>query len=108
MAVVAAKKPKHKLYVINDNTIVNMAKQERFLKEFPFLKSMNRLNQGPKKKKGCCRSSNNRVSETFAAARRTLAGLPRAKKQKLKELLGATQLRIVHRGPGGKMIQLTF
>jgi len=99
----------HKLVVIQDNTLKNMAKQTRFTKEFPFLQSLNRLNQGaPKRGCGGCRSSNNRVSEVFAAAKRALASLPASKKRVLKELLGAKKVRVTYRQAGGKTVELTF
>jgi hypothetical protein len=98
----------HKLVVIQDNTLRNMAAQKRFTKEFPFLTSLNRLSTSPKKTCGGCRNSNKRVSETYAAAKRALSSMPTAKKQKLKELFGAKKIRITYRQPGGKVIELTF
>ena len=99
----------HTLLVISDNTIRNMAKQARFLKEFPFLKSLANAERAPSRTSGCggCRKGNLRVSEIFGAAKRTLAALPPVKKGMLKKLLGAKQVRVVYKH-GKKTTSLTF
>ncbi len=98
----------HTLLVISDNTIRHMAKQDRFLKEFPFLKSLANA-EAPGRRPGCsrCRKGNIRVSEIFGAAKRTLAALPPAKKGVLKKLLGAKQVRVVYK-QGKQTKSLTF
>jgi hypothetical protein len=98
----------HKLLVIQDNTLKGMAAQKRFIVEFPFLQSLNRINDGGKKRCGSCRTSNNRTSEVFAAAKRVLASMPSAKKQRLKDMLGTKKIRVTYRQPGGKTVELTF
>lgn len=99
----------HTLLVISDNTIRNMARQDRFLKEFPFLKSLANAEKPPERKAGCgsCRKGNIRVSEIFGAAKRTLAALPSSKKGTLKKLLGAKQVRVIYKH-GKKTTSLTF
>lgn len=102
-----ATKTLNQLLVINDQHIRNMASQDRFLKEFPFLRSLDRAEKTPRRGCGGCRKSNVRVSEIFAAAKRTLAALPPAKKAILKKLLGAKRVRVVYK-TGTKVTTLTF
>ena len=96
------------LAIIRDNDLRNWAKNARFLKEFPFLKSLARAENSPKSR-GCssCRKGNVRASEIFSAARRTIGSLPPAKKQILKQLLGAKKIRVSYK-TGTQTTQLTF
>lgn len=102
-----ATKTLNPLLVLQDQHIRSMASQDRFLKEFPFLRSLDRAEKAPRRGCGGCRRSNIRVSEIFAAAKRTLAALPPAKKAILKKLLGAKQVRVVYKA-GTKVKSLTF
>jgi hypothetical protein len=102
----ARAKPKHKLYVIEDSTLTNMANNKKFLAAFPVLKSL----QKAPKKRGCgrCGAGNNKRANVATSVKRTLAGMGSAQKQKLKDMLNAVRVRIVYRNERNKIVELTF
>ena len=101
-------KLQHKLVLIQDSLLDSMAADVKFSRELPFLKGLLNL-----PRPATCRSCNRGQAQvvrqqTYASAKRTMAGLPAEKKRKLKELLNAKQIRIIFRNDGGKIIELTF
>lgn len=106
MAVKPAK-PGRKLVVIENSQLVNMANQKTFLREFPFLKSLAGLN--PKSCRPCKGGTRNQrqITDAFASAKQTLAGMGDAKKRKLKQLLNARKVRLTYR-MGSKVVQHNF
>jgi hypothetical protein len=102
--------PTHKLYVIQNGTLQSMAANERFTREFPFLTSLRSLAPA---KPGCgtCGGGGSpkaAADAAYAAALRTIAGLASDKKQRLKALLDAKQVRLFYRAADGRQIKLTF
>ena len=95
------------LVVVEEGTLVSMAHNAVFLREFPFLASLaNKVT----KKGGCggCGRAGQERAAIFSAAKQTLAGMDSDKKRKLKELLNAKQIRITYKNASNKVIQLTF
>ena len=96
----------HKLVVIQDGTLINMASNPTFVKEFPFLKSLANL---AKKKVGCGTCGGGQIrTEPLQAAKRTIAGLPASKKAILKKMLNTRSARVLFKKPEGGVVSLTF
>jgi hypothetical protein len=90
-----AETAKRKLVVIEDTTILNMARNEKFLGEFPFLTSLGAI--AKKKVGGCgqCGSGNRERGQALNAAKATIAGMSAEKKKRLMQLLNAEKIRVV-------------
>lgn len=96
---------RHRLYVIQDSTILSLAANPRMVELLPFLRSVNRVT-----KKGCgvCGGAKQIANSTIAAAKLAIAGLPTDRKAALKQQLSAQQVRITYRKPDGRVVELTF
>jgi hypothetical protein len=97
------------MVVVQDGTLSTMATSQTFLREFPFLAS---LQSAPKRRGGCgtCnRGSKNSIrADTYMQAKRQLARMSPPKLTKLKALLDAQSVRIIFRDDTGRTVQLTF
>lgn len=99
---------KHKLLTLDEAVLYSMSGNPNFVKEFPFLAPLSRLRN---KKGGCGRCGRNKSAAQRVNAvnsiRSALATMGDAKKQKLKELLNADQVRI-RVANGGKIQDHVF
>jgi len=95
------------LKVIEDSTIISMANNAIFVKEFPFLE---RVKKASRRKSGCsrCQVSDQHKADIIQKAKQGLAGLASSRKARLKTLLDAKKVRVIYRTPTGKVIKLTF
>lgn len=91
---------------ITDSYLAGMARNQAVLTVLPFLKSLGTIRTRP----GCgsCRSSNKIASNTYATAKRLIAGLPAEKKAALKRAINAHKVRINFRTDNGRIVELTF
>jgi hypothetical protein len=113
------------LVVINDTRIVQMISDPRFQAEIPCLANASKItHQMVKKQKARCKSCGGRkrkqsVAATAAAAgpdagevlttvKRCIKALPWTKKNKLKQLLGASKVRIHVPVSDRKVVTITF
>src|SRR5688572_1815021 len=102
---------KHVLVVIENATINRMLRDQRFLDEFGFMKSLAAaLSAEGKKPGGCgCNRSKQAISrEQYAEISQSIGAMGDDRKVKLKQLLDTQQARVVYRGHNGKTIRLTF
>jgi len=97
--------PRHKLYVLEEGALTALASDEKFLKEFPFLRSLKSV---PKAGCGTCGGSNNQRASAYTSAKAAIAGMGQDKKRKLKQMLSAKHVRVVYTTGSGKPTQLTF
>lgn len=97
------------LVTIEDSTILTMINDVAFTQEIPCL-----FNKAPLFNKStggcgaCARKRQQRMRDEMAKIKSCLASLSAEKKTKLKQLLGATKVRVVYSRPGGEVVQLTF
>jgi len=88
--------------VLDDATIANMARQEKFTAEFPWLKG---VVAAKSRKAGCGKcGSSNRNGVDFNQLRRVILALDKNKKRKLLTLLDTDEL--VVRVPNGRQIEV--
>jgi hypothetical protein len=97
----------NKLIYLQDSLIEQLSRDEKYLREFPFLRGTT-----PTMKRGCrsCgggQAARNR-QQTYAAIKQAIAGLSGDRKRKMKEMLQTKQLRVIYRTGAGKIIELTF
>jgi len=100
--------PQTKLLILENSTLDVLAGRSDVLQILPFLRS---LKQAPQKRKcgSCGGNAGSRVrADTYAAAKRTIGGLPQASKQALKRALNTSGIRVVYRDEKNRVIQLTF
>lgn len=102
------------LLVIDNDVLLKMASNPRVLSELPELASMfTRLRERVAAQPSCgsCGGSQpqlvNNVPD-FGAMRSALAGLPTEKRVRLRELLGAKQIRLYYQDAGGATRGLVF
>lgn len=93
------------LKTIEDSTIVGMANNARFVKEFPFLKKALVAKKSHCSK--CARKAGNKAAN-MQKVKQEIAGLSSSRKAVLKQLLDTKQARIIYRQPSGKTVKLTF
>jgi hypothetical protein len=98
--------PQHKLVIIQDGSLMAMARDGRYQAAFPFLRNL--LTVHKSKTCGHCAASSVNRAAAFQSAKRELAVQPQPKKAELKRLLNSEQVRIIYRNEAGKMISLTF
>lgn len=86
-----AEVPRKPLVVIEEGLLSKMANDAKFVKEFPFLKSL----QSTKKPGGCggCKAAQERAV-VFTSAKKAIRGLPSDKSNRLKQLLNARSIRV--------------
>lgn len=99
----------HRLFVIEDSHLAAWSANARFVAEFPFLKGL----AAARPAGGCggCggrRATGGAAAAAFNAAKQSIAGMGDDRKRRLRELLGAKQLRIVYSDGNGRTIRLTF
>ena len=104
--------PVKKLVVLEEGTLLGIASNEVFLKEFPFLRDLRKIAERRARKGGCGGCSNGRGStsqrsQVITAAKQAIVGMGDDKKRRLKQLHNTKQLRITYRS-GSKVIQYTF
>lgn len=76
-----------------------------FLEAFPFMKAAAQR----AKAKGCkCSRSTTNKARDINALKVTIAGMPTAKKQQLKTLLGATEVRMTYTNARRLVVEHTF
>ena len=99
----------NKLVYIQDTLLETIARQDSFLREFPFLKAISR---GSGRRKGCGHCGGGQAARltqnTYAIVKATIAGLSSDSKRRLKTMLNAKHVRVVYRASSGKGIELTF
>lgn len=98
---------------LEDGVLTGMAVSDAFVREFPFLRNLAAtLKALPSKCSACARSKAARDrAHALLTARAAIAGLPAERKRRLKELLGARQVRlryVVAAGNARKVMELTF
>lgn len=98
-------KPRPRLVVIENSRLTSMSVDQKFLKEFPFLRVLQTAAKA--RGRGCCGNSNRRRAEALTAAKANLAALSADKKRVLKKLLGADKVRVSYKR-GRQSVQLTF
>lgn len=91
--------------IIDDNRLVAMAKDDRFLQAFPFLRQI-----VDTKKRGCaCNGGRSRVNaQALAGAREALARGTEAQKKMLLQLLGAAEGSISYLDSKRKKVTVLF
>lgn len=93
------------MIVIENAVLSALAANAAALKEFPFLGSLRQARGCG----GCGRKAKTQATDPFAAAKMAIFGLPDAKKRRLKELLGARQIRLIFTPKGAKVpVKLTI
>lgn len=95
-----------KLVVIEDSVVLSMAQNQSYLAHFPFLAG---LTAAAKKKGGCggCGSGNKDRGLVLNAAKATIAGMSKEKKQQLLKLLNAEKIRVSY-NDGARTITKTI
>lgn len=97
------------LVVIEDSTIASMVRDERFVSAIPCL--VNQAQAIMPAKTGCGSCARKRAEQQRAALARIktcLAGLSVEKKNELKQLLNAKNIRVVFTTATGQVSTLTF
>lgn len=94
---------------VNNNVIQKMLQDNRFLRQFPFLRKIKQAAM-QKQKRGCgCgrKTKPNLVMPNLELAKRRLANMGPGQKLKLKHLLAAKQVSIPYRhATGGKAVRV--
>lgn len=93
------------LKTIEDSTIVGMANNNAFVREFPFLKQA--LNAKQSSCRSCMRKAGNRAAN-MQKVKQAIAGLSSSRKAKLKQMLDTKQARIIYKQNSGHTVKLTF
>ena len=97
-----------KLVVIEESLLVSMAQNQKFTKEFPFLKGLARYAASKGGCGGCgANRSNSTKATVYTQAKQTIAGMGDVKKRALKKLLNAAKVRITYK-QGARIVQHTF
>lgn len=91
---------------IDNARLESMARNEKILAEFPFLRP---LKEKMKAKGSCrpCKKSNTRTGSLYMSMKVAIATMSTPKKKRLKELLSAKQIRVTYRS-GSKTVARTF
>jgi hypothetical protein len=94
------------LVVIEDGTLVGMARNPAIVAQFPFLAS---LAVAPVHRAGCgrCGGRSSAQQAAFNAAKATIAGLDHDAKNRLRSLLNANKLRVRY-VDGRRTVERTF
>jgi hypothetical protein len=96
----------HKLLILDESSLVSMAGNPNFLKEFGFLKGLQQLG---KTRTGCGRCGNGAAKrvQTVNAAKQSIVSMGVEKKLRLKKLLNAEKVRL-RVATSGKVTEYTF
>lgn len=108
-AKVQAKPAPRPLVVLEEGVLMQIAADQRYLNEFPFL---SRLGAPAKAagRGGCggCAARNRERAARLLDVKGMIAGLGPEKRARLKSLLGAAKARVRYKRGDNKMIELTF
>jgi len=97
------------LVVIEDSTIITMARDGRFVNAIPCLTSKSdALKTYGGGCGACARKRQQKQRAELARIKACLAALSPEKKLEFKQLLGAKKVRVVYARPDGEIVQLTF
>lgn len=98
--------PIRKLVVLEEGLLLSMAKNPRYLKEFPFLKP---LAQYAPTGGGCggCRGANAQRSSLVNAAKQSVVSMGDDRKKLLKQLLNTHKIRL-RLQQGRRSVEYTF
>lgn len=103
--------PVKKLVVLEEATLIGLANQQTFLKEFPFLNLLKSLasatTRGSCNTCGANRARSQQRASTVLTAKQTIAGMGDDQKRKLKRLLNTEKVRVTFK-QGAKIVQQTF
>lgn len=96
----------HKLYLLENARLEQMAADPKFTAEFPFLRQLLQVPRKP----GCgrCGGSAPQRASAVTAVKTAIAGLATERKIVLKRLLQTRQVRLHYVGPNGRGVVLTF
>jgi hypothetical protein len=105
--------PRSELVVIEDSLLQGLSANPIYVAEFPFLAPLARtVDAAAPPQKTCCgrraAAAKTGVTAVYAAAKSAIAGMPVAKKVRLKEILNTRQLRVFFHSAGGKLVKYTF
>lgn len=114
----AAAPTKRRLVTLEDSTIIALALNDKALAAFPFLKPLRqelaRQRAAPRTGCGRCGSRSPKTASLVQAVKGALTGMDATRKNTLKTLLNAEQVRVVQvvadaKAQGGrKAVQVTF
>ncbi len=90
--------------ILDEGRISKILTNPAFVKAFPFMKAASIAAQ----KKSCCRRSTVNKAKDYTALKRVIAGLPKAKKDELKKLLGADEVKMTYLNLKKVKTDLTF
>ena len=93
------------LIVIQEGILAEMANTPVLVQAFPFLAMVKGA-----RKTGCGRCNKTAAvrAETYQTVKKLIVGMAGDQKQKLKELMHATSIRVLYRRDDGKTGDLTF
>jgi hypothetical protein len=96
------------LLVIDDAAIKRFLANDTIVAEFPFMRGM-AAKQASKKKPCKCGGNKNRANVAeYAGIKSAIAGMPAEKKARLKQLVGAEQIRMYYTNNKRQKVKLTF
>jgi hypothetical protein len=98
-----------KLVVIEDGTILSMLQDPAFNETIPCLFGKKDIFKTPIGSCGSCmQKKQSRRREEMAKIKSCLAGLSTDKRNLLKKLFDADQIRVVYSNAAGQVVQMTF
>lgn len=95
-----------KLVIIEDGVLTSMSVNQTFVKEFPFLANVTAANQS--RGRSCCGRGQEARSRAMSNVKRAIANLDSAKRQRLKQLLNAQQIKVTYKDASGRVIPVVF
>lgn len=91
--------------ILDESRITQMLGNSVIVQKFPFMRSA----AAALTRKGCgCRRATNNKARDYTALKTVIAGLPKAKKDLLKELLGATEVVFTYIARNGLKVNVSF
>lgn len=101
---------RNKLVVLEHGYLASLANSAEFIREFPILKQLASASATPRRAGGCggCGRSNRVRADAYQRVKEGLAAMDSNRKQRLKQMLNADQVRIVYRSAQGRAIKMTF
>ncbi len=95
-----------KLLILDDSVLISMSGNPNFVKEFPFLSNLSRVN---KARGGCgrCNKSASKKVQAMNGVKHAITTLTPEKKKRLKKLLNTEQVRVRY-AEAGKVREHTF
>jgi len=97
------------LYLIDDAAIKHFLGNEAIVAEFPFMRGA-AAKASAKRKSSCkpCGAKQRANTADYAGIKAAIAGMPAEKKAKLKQLVGAEQIRMYYTNNKRQKVKLTF